>query len=415
MGIKPSATVFLSPFRSEQPARRSRRRYSDFDALEGRQLLSTARDAPPSGVAHSCRDRHVASQWKGNHHQQMPSFVTTNLVSDQSGVAILPDSVPGQCLGYLALARVAHAGSPTMERASPRCIRSIRRQTRRPSSDSLLIRWWSTIPKPAAVRTGTGHPRAWSSTPPATRRNGPALQHRCSCSSPRTDIIAAWRGQPGHDRRSPETGLRRKNVYKGLTIGYNRWTFLFLSANFHSGKIDVFDRELQAVPRRSVPKLQGSQDPEGLAPFNIQNFGRATLYVTYAKQDADKHDDVPGQGHGFVDVFDTNGNLLKRLVSHGQLDSPWGLAIAPRSASSRGPSGGQFRQRSHQRLQPEHRDFLGSLRDASNHNRPLTIDGLWGLIPATAATAGTTNTFSSRPALETKSHGLFGSLTVASM
>jgi uncharacterized protein (TIGR03118 family) len=68
--------------------------------------------------------------------------------------------------------------------------------------------------------------------------------------------------------------------------------------------------------------------PAGFAPFNVQNIN-GKLYVTYARQDADKHDDVAGMGNGFVDVFDTNGNLLERLVTNGPLNSPWGLALAP--------------------------------------------------------------------------------------
>ena len=39
-------------------------------------------------------------------------------------------------------------------------------------------------------------------------------------------------------------------------------------------------------------------------PFGIRNIG-GTIYVTYALQDAAKHDDVPGEGHGFVNAFDT--------------------------------------------------------------------------------------------------------------
>src|SRR5258708_16178077 len=68
--------------------------------------------------------------------------------------------------------------------------------------------------------------------------------------------------------------------------------------------------------------------PAGYAPFNIQELA-GKLYVTYAKQDAALHDDVAGQGHGFVDVFTNDGALIRRLVSHGQLNSPWGLALAP--------------------------------------------------------------------------------------
>src|SRR5713226_4808674 len=55
------------------------------------------------------------------------------------------------------------------------------------------------------------------------------------------------------------------------------------------------------------------------------------IAVTYAKQDADRHDDVAGQGHGFVDLFDAHGTFLVRVATHGQLNSPWGLAMAPAS------------------------------------------------------------------------------------
>jgi hypothetical protein len=74
--------------------------------------------------------------------------------------------------------------------------------------------------------------------------------------------------------------------------------------------------------------FQDSLIPTGFAPFDVQNIG-GDLYVTYALQDAAKHDDVAGPHNGFVDVFDPNGNLLQRLISNGPLNSPWGLALAP--------------------------------------------------------------------------------------
>src|SRR6266511_3765817 len=70
--------------------------------------------------------------------------------------------------------------------------------------------------------------------------------------------------------------------------------------------------------------------PAGYAPFGIQSLG-ATIVVTYAKQDAAREDDVAGQGHGFVDLFDTSGTFLRRVATHGQLNSPWGVAMAPAS------------------------------------------------------------------------------------
>jgi uncharacterized protein (TIGR03118 family) len=86
------------------------------------------------------------------------------------------------------------------------------------------------------------------------------------------------------------------------------------------------------LPGTGAPSLSGTFTdpnlPAGYAPFNIQNIG-GKLYVTYAVQDAAKHDDVSGPGHGTVDVFDLQGNFLQRLISNGPLNSPWGMAIAP--------------------------------------------------------------------------------------
>ena len=47
------------------------------------------------------------------------------------------------------------------------------------------------------------------------------------------------------------------------------------------------------------------------------------------KQNGAKVRDTAGPGNGFVNTFDLNGNFLKRVVSNGPLNSPWGVAIAP--------------------------------------------------------------------------------------
>src|SRR2546427_12064906 len=90
------------------------------------------------------------------------------------------------------------------------------------------------------------------------------------------------------------------------------------------GHVDVF---IPALPLAPSGFSDGALPP-GYAPFGIRNLG-GTIYVTYALQDADQHDDVAGVGHGFVDAFDTQGNLLRRVASRGRLNSPWGLAVAP--------------------------------------------------------------------------------------
>src|SRR5581483_11083757 len=139
--------------------------------------------------------------------------------------------------------------------------------------------------------------------------------------------VSGWRGALGTTAEILVTGLST-NVYKGTTdavIGGN--TYLY-AANFRTGAIDVFKGAAGAQDLTGNFTDPGL--PSGYAPFDIQNIN-GLLYVTYALQDAAKRDDVPGSGHGFVSVFDTQGNFIERLASGGSLNSPWGLAIAPSS------------------------------------------------------------------------------------
>src|SRR6266567_5476185 len=113
-------------------------------------------------------------------------------------------------------------------------------------------------------------------------------------------------------------------VYKGLAIASTAAGDRLYATNFHAGTVEVFDAGFHQV-------LGGFTDadlPPGYGPFGIRLLS-GTIYVTYALQDADKHDDVAGVGHGFVNSFDTEGHLLRRVASRGRLNSPWGLALAP--------------------------------------------------------------------------------------
>src|SRR4051794_7806679 len=113
-------------------------------------------------------------------------------------------------------------------------------------------------------------------------------------------------------------------VYKGLAIGTtDDGTYLY-AANCGNGTVDVFDSNF-----KPVKSFTDSNLPAGYAPFNVQVLD-GKLYVTFAQQDAARHDDVSGPGHGFVDEFDLNGNMLERIASRGVLNSPWGLDIAPK-------------------------------------------------------------------------------------
>jgi uncharacterized protein (TIGR03118 family) len=164
-------------------------------------------------------------------------------------------------------------------------------------------------------------------------------------------------------------------VYKGLAFGTNVNGNNLYATNFHAGTIEVFDKNFAAATTDG--KFVDRHVPSGFAPFGIQNID-GDLWVTYAKQDADKHDDVGGPGAGFVDVFDTDGHLLRRFAEHGALNSPWGLARAPYS----------FGQFSGDILVGNFKDgrinafdsrgnFHGALRRPDGH--PVSIDGLWAL------------------------------------
>jgi hypothetical protein len=138
--------------------------------------------------------------------------------------------------------------------------------------------------------------------------------------------------------------------------------------------------------------------------------------VTYAKQDAAKHDDVGGQGHGFVDVFNLDGTPglpggKERLVSCGQLDSPWGLAIAPSSFGNIANDllVGNFRSGFINIYNPVTGQFLGQLQEPDGE--PINIDHLWALKIGNDGAGGDHNTVYFTAGLDNEMHGLFGSLT----
>jgi uncharacterized protein (TIGR03118 family) len=114
-------------------------------------------------------------------------------------------------------------------------------------------------------------------------------------------------------------------VYKGLAVADTMDGDFLYATNFNAGTVDVFDGSF--TPVHMPGAFTDALLPSGYAPFGIANLG-GTIFVTYALQDADKHDDVAGPGHGFIDAFDTSGQLLHRIASRGPLNSPWGLVIA---------------------------------------------------------------------------------------
>jgi uncharacterized protein (TIGR03118 family) len=205
-------------------------------------------------------------------------------------------------------------------------------------------------------------------------------------------------------------------IYKGLAIAGSGGNARLYATNFHAGTVDVFDNNFAPVtiPGAFVdPNL-----PSGYAPFGIQNIG-GTIYVTYALQGEDAEDDVAGPGHGYINAFDTAGNLLRRVASKGPLNSPWGLALAP---GNFGLFGGDLLVGNFGDGRIHAYDLNASTSDGeavllgplhSANGPPLKIDGLWALQFGNGGGAGSQDTLFFTAGPFDESHGLFGSLTPA--
>ena len=200
-------------------------------------------------------------------------------------------------------------------------------------------------------------------------------------------------------------------VYKGLAISDPGMSDAVLYAtNFRAGTIEAYNSSF--APAGLPGNFTDPNLPKGYAPFNDKVIN-GELYVTYAKQDVDKHDDEAGAGNGFVDIFNLDGTLKERLISRGALDSPWGLQIAPSSFGSFAGDllVGNFGNGMINAYNPTTGAFVGAL-DGSDGS-PLVIDGLWGLTVGNGSTAGgSLNTLFFTAGPNGESDGLFGSLAV---
>jgi uncharacterized protein (TIGR03118 family) len=313
----------------------------------------------------------------------------TNLVSDQPGVAEVTDPNLVNPWGISFSATSPYwisdngTGLSTLYRGSA------------PIVQSLVV----TIPPPAgqsgpAAPTGT----VFNSTSGFVLSDGAKANFLFGTED---GTISGWNGGLGTNAALEVNNAGSGAVYKGLTLaGGNLY-----ATNFNSGKVEVYDQSFRLVNSFTDPTV-----PKGYAPFNVQVLN-GKLYVTFALQNAAKHDDVAGLGHGYVDVFDLSGNLLQRLVSNGNLDSPWGLDIAPSSYGSFGGDllVGNFGNGKVNVYDPTTGAFIGELDNSSG--TPLIIDGLWALADGNNGVGSDPNAVYFTAGPDGESHGLFGDLT----
>jgi uncharacterized protein (TIGR03118 family) len=219
-------------------------------------------------------------------------------------------------------------------------------------------------------------------------------------------VISGWNSAFGTDARIGATSAGA--IFKGLAIASTPDGPRLYATDFHNGRVDVWDGALAAAGKPGAftdPRL-----PKGFAPFGIQAVG-GRIVVTYAMQDSAAMDDVHGPGLGFADLYDTSGTLLRRLVSRGPLNAPWGIAQAPKhfGKASRDLLIGNFGDGRINAFDAHDGHFEGALR-RGDHGPSLRIDGLWALEFGNG-TIGSPQTLLFTAGPNDESHGLFGAIT----
>jgi uncharacterized protein (TIGR03118 family) len=222
----------------------------------------------------------------------------------------------------------------------------------------------------------------------------------------------------GNNFTNPDPNQQTGAVYKGMTIATSATpiiasdpnsTALLYASNFRAGTIDVYDAAFHKVTSLPAGAFTDPKLPHGYAPFNVEVLG-GKIYVTYAKQNAAKHDDVAGEGKGFVDVYNLDGTGEKRLISRGELNAPWGLALAPASFGNLAGSllVGNFGDGRIHAYDAATGAFKDTLKDPDGE--AIQIDGLWALKVGNGGNGGNANTVYFTAGLDHEQHGLFGSL-----
>jgi len=175
---------------------------------------------------------------------------------------------------------------------------------------------------------------------------------------------------PDHALRTVDRAAQGSS-YKGAAIARDKERLF--AADFHNNQVQIFDERFHQIGAFTDPDL-----PNRFAPFNVAHLN-GYFYVAFAKREKDGDDEVAGRGLGYVDVFTYTGRLVKRLVSNGPLNAPWGMALAPSDfgAFSGALLVGNFGDGKINAFNRDTGDFLGTL--SSNNGRPIKIDGLWAL------------------------------------
>jgi uncharacterized protein (TIGR03118 family) len=272
-----------------------------------------------------------------------------------------------------------------------------------------------TVPPPAGSPAGT------LATPTGTVFNGSAADFLLAPGKQAIFIFATEDGtisgwNPGIDLHNAVLKVDNSDgggadgaVYKGATTGeIDGKKFLYVT-NFRSGRVEVYDTNFKRV-HLGEEAFEDEGLRHGFAPFNIQDIGGA-LFVTYAKQNGARHDDVAGDGNGFVRIFTPSGKKIGHLEHGDWLNSPWGVVWTTRDFGefSNAILVGNFGSGRIAAFNGFTYKFIGFVKNPDDSI--LSIDGLWSLTFANDGTAGLANTLYFTAGINGEQDGLFGTIT----
>jgi uncharacterized protein (TIGR03118 family) len=229
--------------------------------------------------------------------------------------------------------------------------------------------------------------------------------------------IAAWAKDSGtHAVTAYDDGVSSGDnhaVYKGLAMGSSNGANFLYATDLHNGKVDVFDTHFEK-PDGMQGKFVDPTLPAGYVPFGIAALNNQ-LFVTYAKQDAQRHDETTGAGLGYIDIFDFNGEFVGRLASGGDLNAPWGLVVAPAGFGTfQGDLlVGNFGDGAINVFAPNGNSLATSMGPLTVNGNALAIPGLWALAFGNGDADKPKTTLFYTAGFANQTDGVFGGLAVA--
>jgi hypothetical protein len=293
---------------------------------------------------------------------------------------------------------------------------------------------------PAASGGGTGSPTGTVFNPSTSIFKLPNGTAATFLFSTLDGTISGWNSALGTTNSVAQIAINNSAAnadYTDMALLTNTTGTFILAANFGAGAdIEVYDSNF------AVAKLAGNFTdpnlPANYAPFAVHTIG-TQVFVTYALRTttttatpslvgphtvpnspssphaaATSYLQTPGAGNGIVDVFDLNGNFVARAVTGGNLNAPWGVALAPPGFGIFGGDLliGNFGDGIVNVYNPTTFAFLGQLTDGTG--KALSFASLWeitfGQSNATPAGAGDPNTLYIAAGLANEAHGLFAGI-----